>query len=87
MGTDRTVIKSRGPGISSGYYECGPRLLSLEKRRKIEPKEILGVWITVVLTRQLKILVTTLGSATKKLLQHRIELKQQYTRDIAPLTA
>ena len=40
MGTDRTVIKSRGPGISSGYYECGPWLLSMEKRRKIEPKEI-----------------------------------------------
>ena len=40
MGTDRIVIKSRGPGISSGYHECGPRLLSLEKRRKIEPKEI-----------------------------------------------
>ena len=68
MGTDRIVIKKRGPGISSGYYECGPRLLSLEKRRKIEPKEFLDVWITVVLTWQLKILVTTLGSATKKLL-------------------
>ena len=80
MGTDRTVIKSREPGISSGYYECGPRLLKNQKKS-------LDVCITVVLTRQLKILVTTLGSATKKLLQHRIDLKQQYTRDIAPLTA
>ena len=22
MGTDRAVIKSRGPGIPLGYYEC-----------------------------------------------------------------
>ena len=40
-----------------------------------------------MLTRHLEILVTTLGTATKKLLQRRIDLKQQYTRDIAPLTA
>ena len=33
------VIKSRGPGISPGYYEGGPWLLSSENRR-IEPKEI-----------------------------------------------
>ena len=87
MGTDRAVIKSRGPGIFPGYYERGPRLLSFENRRKIEPKEILGVWFPLVLTRHLEILVTTLGTATKKLLQHRIDLKQQYTRDIAPLTS
>ena len=36
----RTVIKSRGPGIFPGYYACGPRLLLLENRRNIEPKEI-----------------------------------------------
>ena len=40
-----------------------------------------------MLARHLEILVTTLGTATKKLLQRRIDLKQQYTRDIAPLTA
>ena len=69
------VIKSRGRGIFPGYYECGPQ------------KKSLGVWFPVVLTRHLEILVTTLGSATKKLLQRRIDLKQQYIRDIAPLTA
>ena len=31
------VIKSRGP--SPDYYECGPGLLLLENRRKLEPKE------------------------------------------------
>ena len=36
----RTVTKSRGPGIFPGYYACGPRLLLLENRRNIEPKEI-----------------------------------------------
>ena len=33
----RAVIKSRGP--SPAYYECGPGLLLLENRRKLEPKE------------------------------------------------
>ena len=59
----RAVIKSRGPGISPAYYECGPRLLLLENRRKIEPKEIpccLIPRLLVVFTRQLEILVTTL---------------------------
>ena len=59
----RAVIKSRGPGISPGYYECGPWLLSLENRRKIEPKEIPSCSIPhllVVFTRQLEILTTTL---------------------------
>ena len=36
----RTVIKSQGPRIFPGYYACGPRLLLLENRRNIEPKEI-----------------------------------------------
>ena len=59
----RAVIKNWGPGISPGYYKCGPWLLSLENRRKIEPKEILSCLIPhllVVFTRQLEILVTTL---------------------------
>ena len=59
----RFVIKSREPGISPGYYECGPRLLLWENRRKIEPKEIPSCLIPrliVVFTRQLEILVTTL---------------------------
>ena len=59
----RAVIKSRGPGISPGYYECGPRLLLLENRRKIEPNEIPSCLIPhllIVFTRQLEILVTTL---------------------------
>ena len=34
------VFKRRRPGISSGYYERGPRLLSKGSRRKIEPEEI-----------------------------------------------
>ena len=61
----RVVIKSRGPGIFPGYQESGPRLLLLENRRKIEPKEIaiyLIPRLLVVFTRQLEILVTTLGS-------------------------
>ena len=36
----RVVIESRGLGILSGYYECGPQLLLLENRRKIEPNKI-----------------------------------------------
>ena len=64
----RVVIKSRGPGIFPGYQESGPRLLLLENRRKIEPKEIaiyLIPRLLVVFTRQLEILVTTLlGSPT-----------------------
>jgi len=35
----RTAIKRWGLGISSGYYERGPRLLSKENRRNIESKE------------------------------------------------
>ena len=27
----RSVIKRRGPGISPGYYECGPQLLSEDR--------------------------------------------------------
>ena len=61
----RVVIKSPGPGIFPGYWESGPRLLLLENRRKIEPKEIpsrLIPCLLVVFTRQLEILVTTLNS-------------------------
>ena len=59
----RAVIKSRGPGISPSYYECGPQLHLLENRRKIEPNEIpccLIPHLLVVFTWQLEILVTTL---------------------------
>ena len=64
----RVVIKSRGPGIFPGYYESGPRLLLLENRRKIEPKEIpsrLIPRLLVLFTRQLEILVTTLLCSCK----------------------
>ena len=60
---NRAVIKSRGPGIFPGYYECGPQQLSFENRRKIKPKEIptcLIPHLLDVFTRQLEILVTTL---------------------------
>ena len=63
----RAVIKSRGPGISPGYYECGPRLRLLENRRKSEPKETprcLIPRLLVVFTRQLEILTTTLKLST-----------------------
>ena len=35
-----STIDKRGPRISPGYYDCSPRLLSNENKRKIEPKEI-----------------------------------------------
>ena len=65
---NRAVNKSRGgggggAGIFPTYYEYGPQLLSLEDRRKIEPKEIpscLIRYLLVVSTWQLEILVTTL---------------------------
>ena len=59
----RAVIKRRGPGISPGYYEYNPRLLSKENTRKIEPKEIPSCLIPcllVLFTLQLEVLVTTL---------------------------
>ena len=59
----RASIRSREPGISPGYYECGPLLLSLENKRKLEPKEIPSCLIPhllVVFTRKLETLVTTL---------------------------
>ena len=52
-----------GPGISPGYYECGPGLLLLENRRKLEPKETprcLIPRLLVVFTQKLEILATTL---------------------------
>ena len=58
----RAVIKSQGPGISLSYYECGPWLLLLENRRKIEPKEIPRCLIPRLLvgfTRQLEIILVT----------------------------
>ena len=67
---NRAVIKRRGPGISPGYYERFPQLLSEENKRKIEPKEIPSCLIPrllVVFTQQLEILVTTLHYATKKI--------------------
>ena len=45
----QAVIKSQGPGISPGYYECGPWLLQLESRRKTEPKEIASHFIPCLL--------------------------------------
>ena len=59
----RAVIKSQGPGIIPNYYERGLRLILLENRRKIEPKEIpscLVPRLLVVYTQQLEILVATL---------------------------
>ena len=59
----RAVIKSQGPGISPGYYECGRGLLLMENKRKLEPKETpwgLIPHLLVVFTRQLEILTTTL---------------------------
>ena len=58
-------LRAGRPGISSGYYDCGPQLLSYKNRRKIESKEIPSHLISrllVVFTRQLEILVTTLGN-------------------------
>ena len=56
-------MKSRGPGISPGYYEFEPWLLLMENRRKIKPKETSSCLIPcqlVVFSRQLGILGTTL---------------------------
>ena len=67
----RAILKSQGPGIFPGYYECDRQLLLLENRRKLEPKDI------PVFTRQLEILVTTLMS----------ELQAQtfvHTDDVSP---
>ena len=58
-------MKSRGPGISPGYYEFEPWLLLMENRRKIKPKETSSCLIPcqlVVFSRQLGILGTTLSS-------------------------
>ena len=63
----RAVIKRRGLGISPGYYERLPRLLSKKNKRKIEPKEIPSCLIPrtlVVFTPQLEILVTTLSGTS-----------------------
>ena len=58
------VIKRLGLGIFPGCYDCVPRLLSRENRRKIEPKEtpccLISCLLVVFTVRQLEILVTTL---------------------------
>ena len=61
------VIKSwgggGGAGISSGYYECGPQLLSYKNKRKIKSKQIPSrviLRLLVAFTRQLEILAMTL---------------------------
>ena len=60
----RAVINRWGQRISSGFYECGPQLISqVENRRNIVPKEIPSCFIPhliVVFTQQLKMLVTSL---------------------------
>ena len=53
------VTKSQGLGISPGYYEHGPQLLSYKNKRKNEPKEIPSCLIPhllVVFTCQLEYL-------------------------------
>ena len=82
MNKTRVVIKSRGPGIFPGYKESGPRLLLLENRRKIDPKEIPSPLIPrllVVFTRQLEILVTTLIrlKSVKTILQYYYKISLQ----------
>ena len=56
----RVVLKSPGPGIFPGYNECDRWLLLLEKKRKLEPKDIPSCLF--VFTQQLEILLTTLMS-------------------------
>ena len=61
-------LRAGGWGFSLATKRVAPRLLLLDNRRKIEPKEIpshLIPLLLVVLTRQLEILVTTL-SGTKQ---------------------
>ena len=56
-------LRAGGWGFSPATKRVAPRLLLLENRRKIDPKEIpsrLISHILVVFTRQLEILVTTL---------------------------
>ena len=59
----RAVIKRQGPGISPGYYEHVPQLLSSGNRKEIEPKGIPVCFIpsllVVLFTWQLEILVTS----------------------------
>ena len=65
----RAVVKSRGPGISPGYYEYGPRLLLMENKGKLEPKETprcLIPCLLAVFTQQLEILTTTLKGTSQK---------------------
>ena len=66
-------IKRRGPVISPGYYEPGPRLLSPENRKKNNTKEIRICFISrllVVFTWQLEILATQLCKKTHGVQDH-----------------
>ena len=84
---NRAVIKRRGPGISPGYYEGDPRLLSSENRRKIEPSEIPSCLIPhllVVFTRQLEILVTCLSQTRLALTSSNSRIKLKTYRLCVP---
>ena len=66
-------IKRRGPVISPGYYEPGPRLLSPENRKKNKTKEIPICFISrllVVFTWQLEILAIQLCKKTHGVQDH-----------------
>ena len=67
-------IKRRGPVISPGYYEPGPRQLSPENRKnKNKTKEIPICFISrllVVFTWQLEILATQLRKKTHGVQDH-----------------
>ena len=70
--SNMAVIKTQGPGISTGYYERDPHLLSWENWRKVEPKEIpssLIPHLLVMLTRRLKILASDIPEVIKLHLQ------------------
>ena len=64
IGSIRTFIKGRGPGIFSCYYKHDPRLLSQQNRGKIEPKDFNSCLIRCLATpcinfnQLLEILVT-----------------------------
>ena len=63
LGLAGLSLRAGGRGFSPATYECGPRLLLLENRRKLEPKETprcLIPRLLFVFIRQLEILATTL---------------------------
>ena len=73
------VIKGRGPGIFSDYYEREPRLFLWENRRKIETNKTLSCWIPIVsLARQLEILMTALyGPAVSGVMLFRAVIERR----------